>query len=504
MPIFAVMNRIKQLFSLALLLIISYFSSAEPYVFQYTNGCRLAYNQYMGLHLAEGNATIRQEIIKNPYNLMATYLADYEDCLLLLFNGNKADFNQRKAHMDERLELLNNSDDSTPWYRLSKAGVYLHWAMAYLRFGENLKAANLFRKSFALARANEEQFPQFAQNDIFLGLQEAIIGTIPEDYKWLASLFGMKGNVKKGTARLTSFINNSKEDEPLRNEAIIYHAYIRFYLLSQQQQVWAFVNNSSQFPTQGNLLHAFVKANIGVNFRKAEAALEVLRSAENTAGYKLFPIMDYEMGTALALKTDPDAITYFSRFLKRYNGSFFIKDTWQQMALSYYMQGNIPKANYCRAQIPRYGTSSTDADKQAKRFSETASWPALPVLQARMLIDGGYYEQALQKLQGCTANVLPNITDKLEYYFRYGRVLDEMNNDTKALQYYQTTINLGKGRKEHFAARAALQMGFIYERAGNIQEAVKCYQECLAMRNHDYQNNLDQQAKAGIDRLSQR
>lgn len=503
MPIFAKMNWIKQLLCLSLLLLLGRVSVAATYTFQYTAGCEAAYNQYMGLHLAEGNALIRQEIIKNPYNLMATYLADYEDCLLLLFNGNKNDFAQRKSHLDERLALINKGDESSPWFRLCKAGIYLHWAIAHLRFGENLKAANHFRKSFALARANEEQFPHFGQNDIFLGLQEAIVGTIPEDYKWLASLFGMKGNVKKGTARLVSFINNSKADEPLRSEAVIYHTYIKFYLLSQQQQVWAFVN-SAQFPTQGNLFHTFVKANIGINYRKAEAALEVLRSMENTSDYKAFPIMDYEMGSALALKTDPNAIVYFTKFLKRYQGGLFIKDSWQQMALNYFVQGNVPKANYCRTQIVHYGTSNSDADKQAKRFGENTAWPALPVLQARLLIDGGYYEQALQKLQNCSPNSLTNITDKLEYYFRYGRVLDEMNNDAKALQYYQTTINTGRGRREHFAARAALQMGFIYERAGNNQEAIKRYEECLAMRNHDYQNNLDQQAKAGIDRLSQR
>lgn len=495
------MNWIKQLLCVTLLTFWSNSSFASPYTFQYTNGCESAYNQYIGLHLAEGNALIRQEIMRNPYNLMATYIADYEDCLLLLFNGNKNDLAQRRDHMDERLALINKGNSASEWYRLCKAGIYLHWAMVHLRFGENLKAANLFRKSFGLAKANEDKFPQFPQNDIFLGLQEAIVGTIPEDYKWLASLFGMKGNVIKGTARLTSFINQTKPDAPLRDEAIIYHAYIKFYLLSQQQQVWTFIN-SAQFPTDNNLMHSFVKANIAINYRKAEAAIDVLRRIENTEDYKFFPIMDYELGSAFALKTDPTAISYFSKFQKRYQGRLFVKDSWQQMALNYYVQNNLPKANYCRVQIAKYGTSTTDADKQAERFGENNNWPALPVLQARLLIDGGYYEQALQKLQACAPNSLPNTTDKLEYYFRYGRVLDEMNNDAKAVQYYQTTINLGRGRKEHFAARAALQMGFIYERTNNKQEALKRYQECLSMRDHDYQNNLDQQAKAGINRLS--
>ncbi|HTM67052.1 MAG TPA: tetratricopeptide repeat protein, partial [Flavipsychrobacter sp.] len=57
-------------------------------------------------------------------------------------------------------------------------------------------------------------------------------------------------------------------------------------------------------------------------------------------------------------------------------------------------------------------------------------------------------------------------------------------------------------RQEHYAARSALQMGMLYEKSGNTNEAVKCYNECLSMRNHDFQANIDQQAKAGINRLT--
>jgi len=77
-----------------------------------------------------------------------------------------------------------------------------------------------------------------------------------------------------------------------------------------------------------------------------------------------------------------------------------------------------------------------------------------------------------------------------------------MGNDTKALEYYRHTISIGKDRPEYFAARSALQMGFIYEHSGRPRDAIAAYNEALNMHSHDFQASIDQQAKAGINRLS--
>ncbi|HRO43266.1 MAG TPA: hypothetical protein PL009_10560 [Flavipsychrobacter sp.] len=475
---------------------------AQNYVFDYNSRCHAAYQQYLSLNLEAGNALIRQEIMSNPYNLMATYLADYDDWLMLLMNGDNRDYEQRAGHFDERLNLLSKGDENSPWFRVCKAGIYFHWALVHIRFGENLKAATTFRRSFLLLKENNKRFPDFPQNKIFLGLEEAVVGTIPENYQWLASIFGMKGSVKKGVALLNSFINNSDNNTPLRNEAIIYNCYLRFYLMSQQEEVWRFVN-SSQFPVQNNLFHSFIRANFALNYRKSDAALQVLKNAQSIDDYKNFPIMDYEMGTALLHKLDANSVVYFNKFLSSYKGKFFVKDAHQKLAYAYYVQQNYPKANYHREQALKEGSRTTDADKQAYRFAENNVYPSVPILQARLLSDGGYYKPALQKLQNVDIKSL-NITDKLECYFRLGRIHDELNNDTKAVEYYKTTINLGRNRKEHFAARSALQMGMMYERLGKITEAVKCYTDCLSMKEHDFQSNIDQQAKAGVNRLTQK
>lgn len=491
--------KLKFLFSF-LLLLSCRLSFAGNYVFDYNQRCHTAYLDYMSLNFDKGRAIIIQELRSNPYNLMATYLADYEDCLLLLMNGSKKDYEQLNDHLDERLKLIANGDENSPWFRLCKAELYFHWALVNIRFGSNLKAATTFRKSFLLLKENQKRFPQFKQNNIFMGLEEAVIGTIPDEYKWLASIFGMKGNVKNGIHKIENFIKSTPTDEPLREEAILYSVYLKYYLSSQQQEEWNFIN-SSEFPTDNNLFHSFIKSNIAINFRQGDIAIAELKKAEKDKNYARFPILDYEMACALLNKLDKNAQFYFQRFLSNYQGRFFVKESWQKLAYCYYLQGDMNNAEKARASIFNHGTTNVDADKQAQRFAESNTWPSKPILEMRLLIDGGYYNEALQKIKACNINNLSS-TDKLEYYFRLARVYDELKNEKLAFQYYRTTINLGRTKKEHYAARAALQMGMIHEREGNNKAAIADYTECLEMKGHDFQSNIDQQAKAGINRLT--
>ena len=75
---------------------------ASGYTFDYNNNCIKAYQCYMSLHMQEGDAALYKELKANPYNLMATYLSDYHDCIVLLMNADKADYDQRRSHYDER------------------------------------------------------------------------------------------------------------------------------------------------------------------------------------------------------------------------------------------------------------------------------------------------------------------------------------------------------------------------------------------------------------------
>jgi len=491
----------KRLYLLLVLIICySHSSGKNKYIYDYNENCYKAYQYYLSLHIEEARACIINEVKANPYNLIATYIADYEDCILLLLNCDKSEYLRRVEHLDERIALLGKGDESSPWFRFCKGGVYLHWAIINMRFGEQYSAALKFHKSFSLLKQNRLLFPHFEYNNTFAGLEEAVVGSLPGSYKWLASIFGMKGNVKKGTDLLATFVTNHSAHEPMYTETVLYYLYARFYLLTEQKEVWNFIN-SPQFATHDNLLNTFVKANLALDYRKSDAAIETLQAAAAEANYNNYPIFNYQMGVAYLTKPDTICVAYFQQYLKKNKSDIYIKDCWQKMAFAYYLAGNMQQAQYCREQIKKYGSTRLDADKQAEKFAENNTWPQKKLLQARLSIDGGYNAHALTILNGIDTVSLTNPADKAEYFFRFGRVYEESDNNTNALEYYQYTINAGRKRHEQFAARAALQMGKIYERSGMKSQAISRYNECLDMPSHDFQNSIDQQAKAGINRL---
>jgi tetratricopeptide (TPR) repeat protein len=475
-------------------------SYAIDYRYTYSPLCQKAYNHYMSLQFADGNNAIKAELKANPGNLMAVYISNYADCMLLLFNGDEQDYDKLYYHLEQRAKMMDKCTEPTPWYRLCKAGLYMQWAFIHVRMGENLKAAANFRKSYVLLKENKKRYPAFAYNDIFFGLEEAVVGTVPDDYRWIASVFGLKGDVKKGVAKINQFVATHTMTDPLYYDALIYQIYLQFYLVSQQQQVWQYINSSS-FPAKDNLLFSFVKANIAINYRHAEVAIETMSQMRTMPGYKYIPAFEYEAGSALYHKADAAAIVPLQYFVKNYKGNIFVKDALYKIAQLQYLKGNTAVAKQYVAMIPAMGSAQVDADKRAKRFAEAGQWPAQTLLKATILIDGGYYDEAQELLLQSTEGGFATQSEKAEYNLRLGRVYDEKGMDDKALALYSRCIATGKDAKEYFAARAALQSGFIYEKRGQVQQAIDAYTQCLNMPVQDYRNALRQQAKAGINRL---
>jgi tetratricopeptide (TPR) repeat protein len=492
----------RLVFLLSFLLDFPFFCSSADYYFDYNAACAEAYKAYMSLRVDDGDALIRREVSNRPYNLTATFIADYGDCLRLLFNGDPKELQQRAAHQDERTDLLSRASDADPWKRLALAGVHLHWALIHMRQGRQLKAGLGFRRSYLLLRENAQRFPDFTADDVLYGVEESLAGIIPDSYKWLANLLGMKGDFTRGQQRVTDYLrSNSSEDTPFHEEALLFDFYLRYLYGGDKASVWQQVGSDRYFPVTGNLMRLFVRGNLAISSRRADVAIATLRSARRLPGNANWPVFDLELGSALLLRLDENCIGYLERYVQRNKGGLFTKDALQQAALSAFLTGDKARAESFRQRILSEGSTLTDADKQAQRFAEAGQWPNSLLLSVRLLIDGGYADEALRKLRATNESSFMKAADRVEYDFRLGRALEETGNALAAVQAYQRAILKGRSRPEYFAARSAVQMAAIYESRRQFAEAKRYYREALSMRDHDFQASIDQQAKAGLARL---
>lgn len=495
--------RFRKYFLFCLLLFPEILSArpADRYFFNYTADCATAYDAYLSLKLPEGTAILRRATAADPGNLMPVFLADYEDCLLLMLNGDRREYEQRRTRYDERIEWIERGPEKSPWQRLAKGVLHLHWALVHVRFGERLKAALAFRKSYLNLKENARLFPNFTPTTVFLGFEEAIAGTIPEDYRWIASVFGVKGDVVKGVGAIGNYLEQNKAPQTaFRREAALFYAYLRFFLLQQQEAAWKYVS-SEAFGPADNLLHALVTSNMALNYRRADDALQYLRVAQNFPESRRFPVVDYELGYALMYRLDGAAIPAFERYLATSPGAWYRKDAAQKIAWMHLLQGRTGEAAAKLKRVLNTGNGFVDADKQAQRAAESGTLPDPTLLAARLLCDGGYYSQALQKLATIPPAALQSPARKLEYHFRTGRTYEGLGQFHKAFVHYAAAYDEGLDSREQFGARAALQTALLYEKTGDLPKARQWFSKTLALRNHDFQASIDQQAKAGLGRL---
>ncbi|SFP70247.1 tetratricopeptide repeat protein [Parafilimonas terrae] len=487
----------------SLLFCIAFFTVKAGKVYDFNATCQQAYKEITSLRLENGERLIAQAKAENPDNLIPYFLNSYIDFFILFFNEDPAELKIREPHFDDYVDILDEGPSSSPFYNYCRAVVLIQAACVEIKFGERWSAGWDFRKAFGLIKDNRKKFPGFVPNNMLYGPMQVVAGTIPDGYKWIAGLFGIKGSISKGMTLMQGVINSNDSYARLfANEAAFYYCYVSFYIQNQPEKVFQFIRQKN-FDLVNNHLMAYMAANLAVNNKMNEFARDVIENRNRSSAYMQTPVWNFELAYVQMRHLElEDAAKNFEYFLSHFKGKFYVKDACEKLAWCYYLMGNTAAANNARQMVLKRGNTDTDADKEANKNAKAGKWPTPLLLKARVLNDGGYNQQAISLLRSKSANDFTDATDKLEYTYRTGRIYDDMNYDDSAVKYYQAAISLGINRTEYYASRAALQIGMIYEKQGNKQLAIQYYQKCLAMQNHDYKDSMDQKAKSGIARCS--
>lgn len=470
-------------------------------VYDFNTTCRAAYNEIIKLKIDSGKQLIVKARLQNPNNLIPDLLEGYIDFFVLFFNEDPAEYSIRKPNFDKRLDAFNDGPDNSPFYRYCVALTYIQRAAVKIKFGERYSAGWDFKKANSYIKDNKSKFPSFQPNNMIYGPLEVVIGTVPSGYKWVTSLFGMKGSINEGMQLMRNFINSNDSYAKLfANEAIFYYSYLMFYIENKPEEVFRLIQ-LKKLDLVNNHLFAYLAANLAINSKQTDYALNVLQARNTSAEYMPTAAWDFELGYIKLHQLQLDeAIQHFQKFIDTFKGSFYVKDVLQKLSWAYYLKGNKAEAERYRLLTIRNGKTESDADKTAYREAKKIVWPNETLLRARILNDGGYQKEALAVLAGKTANDFTKPEEALEYVYRMGRIYDDMGKDDEAIKFYQSAIKLGKDRPEYYAARAAVQIGFIYEKRNQKSLAIASYEQCLDMGDHEYKDSLDQRAKSGIAR----
>jgi len=495
---------IKSLRFIAAFLLFAFLSPLSSFAnFDFNTNCLNAYRSIFELKLGNAKAYISTEKKLRPNNAIIPLLENYVDYFTLITSENKADFDRLKGNKSSRLDKISDDDKSSPYYLYAQAEINLQWALIRGRYGEYFNAAMEIRKANNMLQDNAKKFPNFPLNAKGLGLINAVLGNLPDGaLKSTLATFGIRGNLQNGLNMFEKLADNLPKStyEPFYDEVVFYYAYV-LTDVAHSSSAYSKTIKYTERIADSSLLKSYLQSYVCIKTAHNDEAINILAKKPEGATYQSFPYLDYLEGIAHLNKLDLNAATHFNRFLQTNKGVNYIKDTNLHLGWISLLKGDKSGYTSYIAKATNSGYTYNEKDKQAQNEA-SAPVPPTDLLKARLLFDGGYLTRAAQVLDDKKTADYNTDKDKTEFNYRMGRIYDDLGKDDQALTYYQSTINQGRNLKYYFAANAALQMGKVYEKKNNKVKAKEAFNTAIGMKNHEYENSIESQAKAGLRRLN--
>jgi hypothetical protein len=462
-----------------------------------------AYKAIFELRFPEARRIIQDEKIKNPNNGITILLDDYVDYLYLLTSDNKADYERFKDRKSDRIDAIKDNDKNSPYYLFAQAEVYIHWGVLKAKFGDYTSSVLDLNKARKLLVENNEKYKTFLPNQKSLGWIDLIFGAIPSNLKGFAGFFGIRGDIPSGLKQMERFKSQiAGTSYSYYNDEMVFLISLTevdvLHNKSGYARLIALVNEMSD----RSLLKKYLQGYVSFKTGHTDSAISFFQSAQHTNEYQPLPSINYWLGNAKLCRMDTDANRYFLNYIKETFSINYIKESYQKLAYySLLRNDQAGYANYIKL-VKTKGSAADEKDKQALKEANDVK-PDLDLLKARLYFDGGYYNQALKLLKDKQVTDFTINRDKIEFYYRSGRTYDLLNMDGDALINYQRAINAGRSATYYYAANSALLAAMIYEQKRDFKKATDYYNLTLQMKNHEYQNSIDTQAKEGLSRIKQ-
>ncbi len=469
--------------------------------FQPNEKLEQAYINANSLRINEAQHQINDLKQSEAQNLLTYHIENYIDFYKLLILEEAELYEKLLPNKDIRLEKLANGPKDSPYYLYSQAEIELQWALIHLKFENYFRAFNEAKKAHHKLIKNQEKFPNFIANKKSLGLIHALVGTLPSSYQWGVKIMsGIEGDLELGKKELESVINYSDTNNYLfAQEASISYAFLLFYLTNDKKQAWKILEKSP-IDYKRNLLGVFVKSLIAYDDQKFDLALELLNERPKGKEYLPFYLLDYYEGSIMLNNLDENASQLLNRFVNNFKGNSFLKKAYQRLLWHDLIFNEGKKFGLFREKIIHSGGVLLDDDKGAHQAAIQYLKPHPVLLKARLLYDGGNFRESLKVLENIDDNTLNNI-EKQEYYYRLGRINQQLKQYNLAINWFKISLATGKKNNTLYACKSALELGHVFESLNNISQAKHYYKECLEIRPENYRNSLHNKAKIGLQRV---
>jgi hypothetical protein len=443
----------------------------------------------------------------NAENKLYVLLDSYTQFLKCVTADDNNSYLNFKQYKKVNLSAVADDTSSSIWKTYSLAEIHLQYAFCEAKFGSYLDAVSDINKAYDYLLKIKNRNPEFIPAKKCLGLLLALIGNVPDDYKWATNALGLKGDVTIGLKILGEAYlatQQKKEWNYIEAETLFYYAFATLNLSSNETELEKTYSSVKQKASTNPLL-CYAASSIALKSGKNNDALFFLNCDEAKTHYTQFPYLIYLNGLAHLNKLDTTATSLFKNYLSAYKGQNYIKAAYRNIAWCYKVNNANELYAETMQEVLKHGSAKTDEDKQAEKDAKSTNVINIQLLKARLLFDGGYYSKALNALiEKPPANNLKTHKDLMEFEYRLARIYHKMNLTNKAIELYQYVYTSCKNYPYYFAANAALNLGLIHEQEKNFEKAAYYYQLAIELKNYEYKNSIQLKAKAGLSRVQKK
>lgn len=483
------------------------FSFAQSESFLFDSAQRVIYHEASQLRIVSAKQKLEIEKKNSPNNLANFFIEDFSDFLAVMVLSSKDAFELYKTKNDARIDVYENTSLKSPYVKFCLSEFYLHRAIACVFFNEKFRAVFNLKKARSYAKKNSIEYPEFQLNDKPIALLNILLGSIPPSFKWASGLISLNGDYNMGVSQLNRLLDRAYIKEQLDcffPEILSYKV-----LLAQQSGLKSMDDKKiktyfSTLTVKRELVknYLLLYAWSGYLMRNGDndIAINIIKRRVKDAGYIPFWPIEFVSGVAYQNRLDDDCTAHFYSYIKGVRSGNYINASYQRLAWQSLINNDEQGYSKFIRQIDNKNLS-TEQDQAALFEKNSGQKPMVQLLKARLLFDGGYYNEAKKQLLSIKISSISNKLFVLEYYYRLARILEKTGLHAQALSLFNKVIVDGANIENYYAANAALNAGNICELLRDKSKAILYYKKCLSLSPNQYKESIHQKAKIGLEQL---
>ncbi|WP_439183042.1 hypothetical protein [Carboxylicivirga taeanensis] len=324
------------------------------------------------------------------------------------------------------------------------------------------------------------------------GIFRVFFKQIPEQYQFWTSLFGLNCDASDGLTLLKKHINNCHLRKGELEEALVLYSYCLLKFGNPtHKEVMELMDTSKGNPSP---ILAFTVSSLAVQQQMASSGIKYLHALPDSI-YPKFPLLYYNKGRLQLNQLNKKSLESLQAFRTSFSGQSFQTDALLRRAWWHHIHQNTQQRDSITNQILQQKRLPTSNDKQAVKEAPALKTEPAGLLKARLLFDGGDFEQAHQLMLAIDIHSLSTYYHP-EYHYRLGRISHALNKPQMALNNYRTVIELCQSDKRYIGPYAALEAASITIELQQVQAAKNYLRQASELNNGQYKSDIKNKISA--------